>query len=314
MRFGGHETFAIREGWLHKGLMLVAKQPELVDHELVADSLGVGRNMAKSIKHWLVATGLTERPLLPNSRKRDRMRLTRFGEVVLEHDPYFLEQGTWFALHVNLVNNEEHAAAWSWFFNHFLNVRFERATCNEALRRYLVAYDKRVPTPKTLQRDIACLLASYSKDVPPTVSDPEDATESPFRDLGLIVHFRDSGSFGRERLTAACVPAELVPFALLKARDQAPNANGVAEVSVRDACLMPSGPGRCFNMELEAFHELCVRAEMELGGGNFQLASHAGDRFIRFEATSADEWLKNYYIRLKRSVAYYKRLKRRVAA
>jgi len=303
MRFGGHETFAIREGWLHKGLMLLAKHPERVDDEYVADWLGVGRNMAKSIKHWLLATGLAERPMLPNSRKHGPMELTRLGHIVLERDPYFLEQGTWFALHVNLVNSKEQAATWNWFFNHFLNVRFERATCNEALRRYLAAREKRQPSPKTLQRDVACLLASYAKDVPPTMSDPEDATDSPFRDLGLIVHFRDSGSFGRERLTAADVPAELVPFALLKASDQVPNAAGVAEVTVREACLMPSGPGRCFNMELEAFHELCVRAEMELGGDQFQLVSLAGERVIRFDATSADEWLKNYYNRLERRVA-----------
>ena len=203
MRFGGHETFAIREGWLHKGLMLLAEHPERVDDRYVADWLGVGRNMAKSIKHWLVATGLAERPLLPNSRKRGPMELTRLGHVVLKRDRYFLEPGTWFALHVNLVNNDESAATWNWFFNYFLNVRFERATCNEALRRYLGAREKRQPSPKTLQRDVACLLASYAKDVPPTMSDPEDASESPFRGLGLLVHFRDSGLFGRESLGSA---------------------------------------------------------------------------------------------------------------
>jgi hypothetical protein len=51
MRFGGHETFAIREGWLHKGLMLLANHPARVDDNHVADWLGVGRNMGKSIKH-----------------------------------------------------------------------------------------------------------------------------------------------------------------------------------------------------------------------------------------------------------------------
>jgi hypothetical protein len=303
MRFGGHETFAIREGWLHKGLMLLANHPEQVDDNYVADWLGVGRNMAKSIKHWLVATGLATWPLLPDSRKRGPMELTRLGQLVLKRDPYFLERGTWFALHVNLVNNDEYAATWNWFFNHFLNVRFERATCNETLRRYLAVHEKRQPSPKTLQRDVACLLSSYAKDVPPKVLDPEDASESPFRELGLIMHFRDSGSYSRERLTAADVPAELVPYSLIKTGDKAPDADGVAEVPVRDACLMQGGPGRCFNMELEAFYELCVRAEKELGSQQFQLVSFAGERVIRFNATHAEEWLQNYYGRLERRVA-----------
>ncbi len=51
MRFGGHETFPVREGWLHKGLKLVVEEPEKLIGEHVADWLGVGRNMAKSIRY-----------------------------------------------------------------------------------------------------------------------------------------------------------------------------------------------------------------------------------------------------------------------
>ena len=57
MRFGGHETFTIREGWLHKGVKLLMENPEQLIDENACDFLGVGRNMAKSIRHWLVATG-----------------------------------------------------------------------------------------------------------------------------------------------------------------------------------------------------------------------------------------------------------------
>ena len=61
MRFGGHETFHIREGWLHKGVKLLLEDPKKLVHEHAADWLGVGNNMAKSIRHWLVATGLASR-------------------------------------------------------------------------------------------------------------------------------------------------------------------------------------------------------------------------------------------------------------
>ena len=56
MKFSGHETFAIREGWLHKGLKLLIEEPELLYDEYVADWLGVGKNMSRSIRHWLVVT------------------------------------------------------------------------------------------------------------------------------------------------------------------------------------------------------------------------------------------------------------------
>ena len=61
MKFSGHETFAIREGWLHKGLKLLIEAPDKLVHEFSADWLGVGKNMSRSIRHWLVVTGLAER-------------------------------------------------------------------------------------------------------------------------------------------------------------------------------------------------------------------------------------------------------------
>lgn len=39
MRFGGHETFPVREGWLHKGLKLVVEEPDKLGDEHVADWL-----------------------------------------------------------------------------------------------------------------------------------------------------------------------------------------------------------------------------------------------------------------------------------
>ena len=51
MRFGGHQTFFVREGWLAKGLGLLREDVSAFDDPYVADWLGVGRNMAKSIEH-----------------------------------------------------------------------------------------------------------------------------------------------------------------------------------------------------------------------------------------------------------------------
>jgi hypothetical protein len=50
MRFGGHQTFSIREGWLFKGMRLLEGEPELFGSEYLQDYLGVGKNMAKAIR------------------------------------------------------------------------------------------------------------------------------------------------------------------------------------------------------------------------------------------------------------------------
>jgi len=73
MRFGGHQTFYLREGWLYKGLNLLMTKPEMFEEELVFDHLGVGRNMALSIVYWLEATGLAAK-----KPREDRLTLGRF--------------------------------------------------------------------------------------------------------------------------------------------------------------------------------------------------------------------------------------------
>ena len=56
-------------------------------------------------------------------------------------------------------------------------------------------------------------------------------------------------------------------------------------------------------MELEAFHELCVIAEMKLGADQFQTLSLAGERVIRLSAKTAEDWLLAYYDRKERRAA-----------
>jgi len=87
MRFGGHETFHLRDGWLHKGLRLLKEAPEAFNSSIAADALGVGGNMAKSIRHWLLATGLVAKGETANSA----LSATKLGLLVFEHDRYFTD-------------------------------------------------------------------------------------------------------------------------------------------------------------------------------------------------------------------------------
>ena len=138
MRFGGHQTFFVREGWLAKGLALLREDASAFDDPYVADRLGVGRNMAKSIEHWLLATGLAEKTERRGRGRtgQPRLRVAELGEVVAQHDPWFLDPGTWWFLHINLVRTPAHAATWHWFFNHYASSRFERATVVAQLEQH----------------------------------------------------------------------------------------------------------------------------------------------------------------------------------
>ena len=299
MRFGGHETFAIREGWLHKGVKLLAENPERLADEDVADWLGVGRNMAKSIRHWLVATGLAQPD--PNSKisKKSELTTTDFGKLVWKHDPYFTEPGTWWALHINLVNCSEHALTWTWFFSSFNFDRFDRSVCLESLKRHLELSKQRMPRPRTLERDIACLLSSYARVIPSPNEDPEEGQDCPLRELGLLSFFKTSGYY-QSHQHRKDIPAELFGYALSTAFHDAADGKGTTDISLLDAARAAGGPGRAFLLTTESMFEVASQAESSLTDGGIEIVGLAGNRAIRIAKRPQLTWLKQYYQNVKK--------------
>jgi len=289
MRFGGHETFPVRDGWLYKGLDLLRNTPERYSDRFVSDALGVGRNMAKSIWHWLRVTGLTESASRSHSSSPE---LTAAGQCVFEHDPYMMEIGTWWALHINLVTQNTDALAWPWFFNMFGLDRFDRTHCTSQLQRYLELNNLRQVSSKTLNKDILCLLNSYAKPVPKERGDPEDIHESPFRDLGLLTHFRDTGMYEVRREIKE-IPPELMGYVLAKTfgEDQQP----FLTVPFRDAMTLPGAPGRVFALNAENLLEVLETSRAQLGDQTLTLDSLAGERMIRVCNHPPEWWLAQYY-------------------
>jgi len=290
MKFGGHETFPVREGWIYKGLSLVNADPEGFNAPYVADDLGVGRNMAKSIRYWLLATGLVVTEPSDKDAKRKKLTPTDIGKVVYDNDRYCMQLGTWAALHINIMNHPDYAKAWQWFFGRFNEQRFDRVTCTSAFERFVQRHEKRSPASKTLQRDLACLLSCYSTPVPSEMTDPEDASDSPLRRLGLLTQFRDSNVYRRNEPNAAQLPPEFLGYAFVK--------SGVANATVplREACFYEGGPGKGFQLTLNGFLDFVEQAEQALSG--VKVIGSAGERRIQFDQKPAVEWLQQYYDRV----------------
>ena len=298
MRFGGHETFTIREGWLHKGVKLLNEKPKELIGDDACDHLGVGRNMAKSIRHWLVATGLARVSHKDKETKKSVLEPTDFGSLIWEQDSYFMKRGTWWALHVNLVNNFEHALTWTWFFSSFNFDRFDRSVCLEGLQRNLELSKQRMPSPRTLERDVACLLASYARVIPTSNDDPEDGQECPLRELGLISFFKTSGYYQIHRSRKE-IPAEIFGYAVSKAFEDAAAGEGSTDITLLDVTRRTGGPGRCFLLSAESLFEVATQAENSLNGKDLEIVGLAGNRAIRIVQRSPLEWLSEYYTNLE---------------
>ena len=291
MRFGGHETFHIRDGWLHKGLSLLSDDPKLFHTEEAADVLGVGGNMAKSIRHWMLATGLAVR----GETAKSDIAISKVGKIILKNDPYFTSPATWWVLHINIVNNPDFAVSWDWFFNYSGQNRFEKGVAIEQFKRYLQrSTNFRVPAARTLERDFAVLLSSYARAIPCEASDPEDSKDCPLQDLGLLSFFRESG-FYRINFAEKQLPSEMLGYALSKRFPAMDGKEGDISVSITDAANTPNSPGKVFCLRAESVFDLALKAEKELPKGWLHVTGLAGSRHIKFRSWPPTQWLEECY-------------------
>ncbi len=224
---------------------------------------------------------------------------TPFGDLVWKHDPYFTEPGTWWAIHINLVNCSDHALTWTWFFNRFHFDRFDRAVCLEGLKRHLELSKQRMPSPQTLARDVACLLASYARVIPASDEDPEEGNDCPLLELGLLSFFKTSGYYqthqGRKE-----IPAEIFGYALAKVFRDAADGKGATDILLLDAARTAGGPGRAFLLTTEALFEVATQAESNSSDGGIEIVGLAGSRAIRVGRRPPLDWLQLYYRNVER--------------
>lgn len=279
-----------------KGLALLLKDASAFDDPFVADRLGVGRNMAKSIEHWLIATGLATKAERRRRAEQPRLKVTDLGRIIAQHDQWFLDPGTWWFLHINLVRNPADAATWHWFFNHYASSRFERATVIAQLEQHERMRSQRVPSRKTLERDVSCFLGSYAGEVPYRRKDPEEEIDCPFQELRIIRHFRASGYYELNRRRKS-IPEHVLLYAL-----QAPGIvfdarTGVVDVTLHDLHRMEGGPAQVLALSADALFEHLMDLEANSKNASLSLSGLAGDRQLRYEFVPASELIARHFDR-----------------
>lgn len=295
MRYGGHQTFPVREGWLNKALELLSAEPEAFAGGELADALGVGANMAKSIEHWIVATGLaTKRSTKEVHSTRIKYDPTWLGKLVWKHDPYFTLEETWWVLHINVVRDPANATTWSWFFNEFPEYRFDKTQLVSRLvqrERQLVT---KPASQNTIERDVTCFLNTYAQSVPREKKDPEEDLGSPFQELRLMSALKSSGTFELHRRARSMAPEVLVYSILPLVEEEGEHI----DFSFSWLTKQRSGPLQTLALTTESLFEQVMALEVESEHLSFEVRGLAGDRQITFKRPSAAVLLDAMYKRL----------------
>lgn len=111
--FSGHQTFPFRYTWLKKGVDAVTDDPTIFSSENASVTLGVGKNMVNSIRHWCSVAGLI------NIDKSERSRCvpSELGKVIFSEngfDPYLNDPGTLWLIHWKISTNMNQSTTWYW--------------------------------------------------------------------------------------------------------------------------------------------------------------------------------------------------------
>ena len=292
MKLGGHETFYPRPGWLTKGLLhLGSGGAGTFSLPEVADDLGVGRNMAKSIGWWLQATGLANR-----SERNGPLEATAFGAVIAERDPFMVQLGTWWLLHASAMTSAT-GSTLPWFFSLRRPERTDRTMLTETLRTDLASGKPKAPAMKSVQREVATVLQTYAVPVPRPRTDPEDNLGSPFHRLDLWRHLRASDRFERSDPTPA--PAEALGL-LLSGLASTTSALGLGEgvrLDVTVGSPLLGRAGAFLGRSRDALLNLVGTGEAELGASVMSLRSLAGERVVTVTSGRAATWATRFYDR-----------------
>jgi len=288
MRFGGHESFGVRDGWLYKGASAVVTAPQNFFEETLADELGVGRNMAKSIRFWMGSLGLMD---VSSAKGEGRyVELTRFAKVLIERDPFLVKQSTIWLAHCVFMNDTDQALIWKWFFHHFSLRNFTKGECEDAASVYFATRSGgRPPTADSLTRDITCLLHMYSTEIPGKIDDPEDNHISPFSRLGIISHLKTAHLYRLNDGTKK-IPLNTFGFAVQLFANQLAHS-GHVEISFRELLSAARSPGRTLVLSSESLLTMLTQLESQYPK-IFRVVGHAGDRYLNVKVQDPMSWIE----------------------
>lgn len=189
-KFGAHQTFSPRFGWLKKAFDGVSENSQIFSDDDAPRHLGVGKNMVDSIAFWATAFRIIS-PLNEKAKSGARLyEATPFGRFIFDIekgvDQYLEDPNTLWLLHWNSLQLGCQLPVWWLSFNSFHAVEFS----SEALQIFVVeqttASNWNFTNLKPIQKDVDCLLKMYSPRENQARLTVDDFLDSPFRDLGLV--------------------------------------------------------------------------------------------------------------------------------
>ena len=254
--FSGHETFVFRYTWLKKAVDAVWANPRVFAQEDAIVTLGVGKNMVRSIRHWGLATGVLEEE--PKSRGT-QMKVSRFGAFLFGDqtspgvDPFLEDPNTLWLLHWNLIFSSERSTTWQWAFNRFPSNEFTREGLLQSVEDESRRLNFAPPSESTLKRDIEVFVRTYLSSRRTRSLALEDSLDCPLTELGLLEELSVASLLKIRRGPKSTLSNFVFAYCLLEFWDRV--APGVNSLAFSEVAYAQSGPGTVFKLDENSLME-----------------------------------------------------------
>ena len=289
--FSGHETFTLRHGWLKKGVDALAVDAEIFAKDDAMVELGVGKNMVRSIRHWLLATGMANEP---TSNRGNALMVSDVGNFIFGTDgadPYLEDLNTLWLIHWRLATNSRRSTGWAWTFNLVPSNEFTRDSLLATYEDELGKKNLQIPSEASLKRDIDCMIRTYVSSRA-TKEAIEDRLECPLIELQLIGADPENFLYRFERGPKPTLSDWLFLYALVEFWDGRTQG---ATLSLSEAASAAGGPGAIFKMDEDSVVARLEHLE-QLTSGSLTYDETSGLRQIyRHKRFSAKLALKSIY-------------------
>ena len=204
VKLKGHESFYIREGWLTKGIFEVSKNPKVFSEKNQTDIFGIGTNMVKSLKYWLMVSNLIE-------EGKNGYALSELGQLIMDYDPYMEDIFSLYLIHTKITQNTERALIWNIFFNKCNMKTFSK---NELQTRieYILESENLEYNAKILGDEVSVLLKTYTSEQKNDT--PENNFTCPLVELKLLKKI-DKDTYKKEKSSISNLNPYIVYWLIL---------------------------------------------------------------------------------------------------
>jgi hypothetical protein len=292
--FSGHETFVFRYGWMKKAVDAVANNPKVFTDEDAIVTLGVGKNMVRSIRHWGLATGVIEEEV---GSRGALLQPTPLGEYLFGlggQDQYLEDPTTLWLLHWNILSNPQRCTTWHLAFNSLPSNEF---TCDqlthqieEDIRR---RNPKAMPSGNTLKRDIEVFLRTYIPARSSRGVVAEDSLDCPLVELHLVEEVIGSDVFQMKRGPKNTLSDHMFAYALIDFWDH--TAAQRETLAFSEVAYGKGSPGIAFKLDENSLVERLERLDQATGGDLLYTETAGLKQVSRKRLRPKFEYLKEYY-------------------